>query len=296
MIEKINIKEFECHFNVVLEFSKTTNCFIGETHIGKSSILRAIKWVLLNEPANKTMIPHNKKKAHVILFFKGRKIERYRDKSNNYYILDGTKYEGFGREVPEPIQKLFYLSDYSLATNNRVPFLLFDHNIYDKINKIADIDGATDVIDFLEKQKNISMRKTKENKESYIFYQNKIKKTAKSFAKANKLLEKLHQLNAEKTRITELFYLHRKLKKKIETKEAENKKLWYLLRNARLIDQYQSLVEQKNKIIEQKHLFDQFTKSIRYAKDQIEQNQKTITFYQEKLKGETCPLCKQKIL
>ena len=51
MIKSIKIKGFQGHEDSVLNLSKGLNVILGDTDTGKSSILRAINWVVTNRPS-----------------------------------------------------------------------------------------------------------------------------------------------------------------------------------------------------------------------------------------------------
>jgi exonuclease SbcC len=57
-ITEIEITNFHSHKSTKIDFSKNLNVIIGESRQGKTSILRAIRWVLENKPTGRSMIRH----------------------------------------------------------------------------------------------------------------------------------------------------------------------------------------------------------------------------------------------
>ncbi|HEX9059594.1 MAG TPA: AAA family ATPase [Clostridia bacterium] len=110
-IESIIIENFQSHEYTVLELSGGLNVIMGPSDHGKSAIVRAIKWVLYNEPRGSEFIRHGASFARVALkLSNGSKIIRERSKSKNRYTIvkpDGEEFimEGFGNEVPEEVVK-----------------------------------------------------------------------------------------------------------------------------------------------------------------------------------------------
>jgi len=62
MIDAIELKDWEGHKESVLELSDTVTVILGRSHNGKSSIIRAIDWVLNNRPVSTVYFPRGKKK------------------------------------------------------------------------------------------------------------------------------------------------------------------------------------------------------------------------------------------
>lgn len=108
-INRVLIENFQSHENTELTFHDGLNVIIGPSDHGKSAVIRAIKWVLYNEPRGTDFIRQNTNFARVTIWINtGYTITRERTSSKNRYILadsDGNTniYEGFGNEVPHEI-------------------------------------------------------------------------------------------------------------------------------------------------------------------------------------------------
>ncbi|HOM03784.1 MAG TPA: AAA family ATPase [Acetivibrio sp.] len=110
-IKKIKIENFQSHKNTELSFSDGLNVIVGPSDQGKSAIIRAIKWVLYNEPRGTDFIRQGTNSAKVTLeLSNGYVITRERTTSKNRYTLEDPEgnvsiFEGFGNEVPLEIVK-----------------------------------------------------------------------------------------------------------------------------------------------------------------------------------------------
>jgi DNA repair protein SbcC/Rad50 len=108
-LDKLHIENFQSHESTEIVFSEGLNVFVGPSDSGKSAILRALKWVLYNQPRGSEFIRTGASRCRVTLTLSdGVEIIRERSSSVNRYILrqpDGSEqvYEGFGGNVPEEI-------------------------------------------------------------------------------------------------------------------------------------------------------------------------------------------------
>ena len=128
-LKTVILKNFQSHKYSVIEFDRGLNVIVGPSDTGKSSIIRAIKWALYNEPSGDYFIRKGETDVEVsLLFSDGTKIKRYRSRSKNQYILydklgEEIKYEGFGLGVPEEIiekigiEKIYLDSDETNSIN-----------------------------------------------------------------------------------------------------------------------------------------------------------------------------------
>ncbi|NLD49986.1 MAG: AAA family ATPase, partial [Clostridiaceae bacterium] len=124
-IKKVKIENFQSHENTELVFDKGLNVIVGPSDQGKSAVLRAIKWVLYNEPRGNEFIRQGTKGARVTIeISNGYTITRERTQSKNRYILEDAQgqssiFEGFGNEVPLEIIKAHGIPKVVLDTDIR---------------------------------------------------------------------------------------------------------------------------------------------------------------------------------
>jgi DNA repair exonuclease SbcCD nuclease subunit/tetratricopeptide (TPR) repeat protein len=116
-IAKVELENFQSHEHTIVEFGEGLNAIIGPSDSGKSSIIRALRWVLYNEPKGADFIRHGANTCRVrVTFDNGEFIERIRTvKHAGKYIIGKLvqtvgssqapylqlfEYEGFGSQVP----------------------------------------------------------------------------------------------------------------------------------------------------------------------------------------------------
>lgn len=121
-INRVEIYNFQSHEYTDLYFNDKVNVIIGPSDSGKTAIIRAIKWVLFNEPSGSSFIRLGSDESKVILYFNDDiVIERGKSKRKNYYVLKANgreeRFEGFGQNVPKEIKEITGI--YKINLNNQ---------------------------------------------------------------------------------------------------------------------------------------------------------------------------------
>lgn len=135
-IDKVLIENFQSHEYTELDFHNGLNVIIGPSDHGKSAVVRAIKWVLYNDPRGNDFIRQGTNFARVTLWLNnGSTIVRERTPSKNRYILsdsDGNTnvYEGFGNEVPHEVVKA-----------HGIPKIMLDTDMNSSLNIGGQLEG-----------------------------------------------------------------------------------------------------------------------------------------------------------
>lgn len=167
-ITKIRLYRFQGYTDETVYLGRTTNAIRGMSDSGKSSISRAINWVLYNRPVKAVAeyVAYDEEHCFVTVFFSDNTaITRGRRRDENYYILDKngkkTEFKGFGFEVPPEITeahgmpRVVFDDNYSMSLNvgmQNDPVFLFDDSdsrkskLLGKISGAERMDGGIDVI------------------------------------------------------------------------------------------------------------------------------------------------------
>jgi DNA repair exonuclease SbcCD ATPase subunit len=112
MIQQLVLRNFQGHRKLVLEFGKRVTSIVGPTDAGKSSVIRALTWVMCNQPDGDEFIHWDAKRAKVTLLVDDCFIERERGQGENLFTLEAPsgkepkEFRAFGRDVPPEIQDL----------------------------------------------------------------------------------------------------------------------------------------------------------------------------------------------
>lgn len=267
-IEKVILENVLSHEHTVLECDKGFNVFIAESGNGKSAVLRAINWVVNNEPSGKGIIRSGASFARVTLFLSSghivsRYIESKTNGKNGYYVTDPSGETTFGNtKSMEDVQKLL----------GYTPFFV-DKDIQPSLNYIKQGDGwflisnrysgpqkakiigaiygtqYTDAVTRdIEREKNkfaaeISAKedlvKSLSNREKQFDYLDDMKNRIDS---ANKHMEEIAKLNLQKERIQTALDNRRKILSAIQTLDSVLKATENILNVRRSFDATNELV------------------------------------------------------
>jgi DNA repair ATPase RecN len=250
LIKQIIIKSFECHKDLIIDFNKNLTLLTGYTRSGKSSIIRALQWVMNGIPSGDIIVPHGTNYANVtIILDNNTSVTRERKNKHNKYIVDGVKYEAFGNSVPLEIKELF--NDSILNTQTQVDndkhFLILDSD-YERVKIVNKITGADQIDRAL-----INVNKIKQHtKKHYEFICDNAEKLKKDLQKykgltklkrdLKKLIKQQQELDKQKTKLKKLEQLkiiYKSIEKFKKLKSIENEIDLILL-------QYEKIEEKKD--------------------------------------------------
>lgn len=171
MINSIELKNFQSHKNTELNFVEGLNVIIGKTDSGKSSILRAINYIINNRPiTNNYLNKYLKKEEKKEFIIKIDDITRIKSEKENKYLIKNKEnaLKAFGTEVPEEIKNYFSFNILNYQSQLEAPFLLSKSSgeiakFLNKIIKLDKIDKSLKNIESIKrKYKNEYERKEKE--------------------------------------------------------------------------------------------------------------------------------------
>ena len=142
MIKELIIKNFEAHdkFRVKLDSHITT--FTGATDVGKSSIIRAIKWVVLNRPLGDSFIRDKDKPAYVGIKTEKGIVSRKKGKEINIYKINNQILEAFRTNVPEEVQRFLEMEELNFQLQFDAPywFMISPGEVSKQLNRIVDLE------------------------------------------------------------------------------------------------------------------------------------------------------------
>lgn len=145
MIERLQLGNFQGYESLSLQFGPVTT-IVGPTDSGKSSIIRALRWVILNRPRGsnflrKTNEEKGPKEVKARILADGRQIGRRRTASKNLYLLDGQEYKAFGNDPPQDIVDILRCSEVNFQRQQDPPFWLnlTAGEVAKELNDVADL-------------------------------------------------------------------------------------------------------------------------------------------------------------
>ncbi|MQL51809.1 AAA family ATPase [Desulfofundulus thermobenzoicus] len=108
-IDKLTVENFQSHRCTEIELAPGVTILVGESDAGKSAVIRALKWLFLNEPRGSGFVRQGASGCRVaVRYSDGTGVERRKEGGRNVYTIkrpDSSEdvYEGFGVSVPEEV-------------------------------------------------------------------------------------------------------------------------------------------------------------------------------------------------
>ena len=146
MIQKLKIKNFQSHGETELEFHKGVNIVVGASDAGKSTIIRAIRWIIWNRPSGDAIRSVWGGETSAEIVTDGVAIKRGKDKTDYYELYNGTGkptvFKAIGTGVPEELNGVLNLSEINISYQLDAPFLLSETpgDVAKHFNRVAKLD------------------------------------------------------------------------------------------------------------------------------------------------------------
>jgi DNA repair protein SbcC/Rad50 len=124
MFEKLLIRNFQNIRKAEITFAPDVTTLVGPTDSGKTARLRALNWLLFNEPAGTAFIRQGQEDCEVTLTLDGGHtvMRAVGSGGHNVYKLDGKLYKAFGRTVPEEIAQLLNVGPVNVQEQITLPY------------------------------------------------------------------------------------------------------------------------------------------------------------------------------
>ena len=163
MIKTINLRRFQIHKELDINLGLGVTTIIGPSDIGKSSVIRAIKWVVNNRPAGNDFIQGKGPTSIKVITTEG-EIVRRKGRGKNLYKLGKKTFRAFGNDVPPEISKILGMTNINFQGQYDSPFWLSNTagEVSRQLNQIVNLG----VIDTTLSNLSSTVRKT--NTESEI--------------------------------------------------------------------------------------------------------------------------------
>lgn len=208
-IKKLIIDNFQSHEHTEIEFGPGLNVIVGPSDFGKSAVVRALRWVLYNEPRGNSFIRAGAKVCKVsIELDDGTVITRLRSTTGkNQYLLrkpdeDELVFEGFGNEIPVEITQATAVRKIYIDENSKVelnfgaqlegPFLLAENGAVRA--KVIGQLGGVHILDLAQRSVNTELRRLGEQEKRCQDELLQIAEALKTYEKLPELQERIGQI------------------------------------------------------------------------------------------------------
>jgi len=156
MIKKLKIQNFQSHKETELSFNPGMNVIVGTSDSGKTTIIRALRWVSFNRPGGDEFRSNWGGDTKIELKTKEGQVIRTKTNSENSYQLNDIVFKAFGQDVPEEIKTVLNLDETNVQLQMDSPFLLSDTpgSVALHFNKIAKLDKIDTGLSNVQKKLN----------------------------------------------------------------------------------------------------------------------------------------------
>ena len=144
-IDRIHLECWQSHEDSTFDLTPGVNAIVGSSDAGKSSVLRALRWVTTNRPRGTGFVHFGEGTARVEIGIGGKKIVRTRGvKKDNSYTVDGEVLEAMGAAVPEQVTELLPFDDTTFSNQHDPLYLVFETpgQFARKINDVVHLEDA----------------------------------------------------------------------------------------------------------------------------------------------------------
>lgn len=147
MIRSLTLKNFQGHQQSSLEFAPGINVISGQSDAGKSSIIRALWWILKNRPSGGgetfkfTGIGRGEEVAATVVLDEGEVTRFFKGGKNGYRIGD-PELVAIKTDVPQEVLSVLDMDDHNIQPQHQPYFLLADGpaEVARKLNAICGLD------------------------------------------------------------------------------------------------------------------------------------------------------------
>lgn len=299
MIKKLVLTHFQCHKKKSIEFSPGVNVIIGPSDTGKSSIIRALKWVVFNKPSGNSFRRHGSKRTVVKLLTNDHEVIRTKSNAVNTYKLDGKELKTPGTSVPAEVENAINLKEINFQEQHDAAFMLSETagECGRMLNRMVDLE----IIDKTLKNLNRKGAETK-NKAKYVKEETEelkeevrkyrlVKNMAPMIEKMQNIKEGIYTTHRDMERIEIIIRSIQKIDENLSEKPDNDK----IMKHIERIEKQAAKTKDLNKQVDDLHTrifrIQKADSAITNIKDEIKELQDD---YADAF-GKECPLCHQKV-
>lgn len=298
MIESLYIRGFQKHRKRKIEFDPEVTTIIGRSDLGKSTIIRILRWLSLNK-GPKRIVSLGMKFTKVKAVIDGHTLIRHKAKGTNLYVLDNESYKALGLTgVPDDVSKFLNMGDinFQRQLDEHFWFSLTPGQVSKELNQIVNLTAIDQSMENISKKsrrckveldlinERLEEARTKKKK---LFW---VKEFDRDLKKIESLQEVIDRRAAQIENLTLVIEKGKKLDKDIANATRATAGAAVLLKKAESIDVLTARMSMRaEKIIALEKLIqghDQCQKKIEYNQRLIGKIGRQLT----KL-AKRCPLC-----
>lgn len=153
MIQSLQLSNFQSHASTTLAIHPGINAIVGQSDCGKTSLLRALRWLRDNRPSGDEFMSHwcwNGDKLIgrgevTLVLDDGSTVTRARDAKFNGYLVGDQKLAAVRMDVPVQVSEILNMSEVNDQGQLDPPFLLTDSpaevaRFFNRVLKLEEVD------------------------------------------------------------------------------------------------------------------------------------------------------------
>jgi len=291
MLEKMIVRNFQRHKKLEIEFDPLITAITGSTDVGKSAIVRALKWACLNTPSGDAFISHGKKRTTVTLFFDGLKLVRRRGGSKAPFSFEGQDYRALGKgKMPDEVSTCLAVCPMNFQSQMDMPFWFSEPGgkISKELNRIVNLE----IIDNSLQNIAQSVRKEKARYDSLQILKNEArqrKEETEWIKKAEKEWKTLEACHSEMTETQDDIDVLSDLITKIRTHQKHKRRI---AKTAESLDIVLATGTKPSEIVETLNGLSSLIHKIKSKERQLKETEEALMTVNAKLsKYKECPTC-----
>lgn len=147
----LTLENFQCHKHLEVDLRSRLVSITGPSDVGKSAILRALRWVCLNEAPDDLIRQGAKQSTVTLVLSTGDVIQRIKGTSN-FYKLNDKQFSAVGRgEPPQDITNLLQLTEFNFQAQHDSPFWFSETagEVSRQLNAVIDLSVIDSSLSFI---------------------------------------------------------------------------------------------------------------------------------------------------
>jgi len=149
-IRTLQIERYQSHKCTVLDLHPNVNVILGQSDVGKSSIIRSLNWVATNRPMGDSFLMNQGKgETEVAIEMDDEQyVMRTKGNKTNSYNANGVEYKALRSDVPEEVQSLLNMEEVNIQPQHEMYFMLGESpgQIAKRFNKVAGLEEMDEAL------------------------------------------------------------------------------------------------------------------------------------------------------
>jgi len=296
MLKRLLLKDFQCYERLLVDFDPLITTFVGPSDVGKSAVLRGLRWLACNRPLGDGQRRHGADRAFAKGEIGDHTVVRAKGKGGNYYKVDGNKLEAFGSAVPEQVETAFNLDKANFQGQHEPPFWfnLTSGELASELNRIVDlevIDTASAKVSSILRKARAEVEVTEERLEKVKEDENKLSWVPEMDFRLQRLERLEEEIEERKERLETLGQMLQSIRRqqrrvadmrrRIDTWNTVSERLE---RGSDVMEKRMNKIDSLTKLLRQ---IREASRKLDLTKERTEQSRKRL----EKETGGVCPVC-----